>query len=180
LTDEWDEKKAIIQAQKDLIHFGPIFEHYFEKVFAFVFSRTNNRSIAEDLTSQIFIKILQAIPRYRHKGSFAAWVFTIARNTLNSFFRSAAYRLNENLDDRQMSEYHKQTSPHQNYKAIENTIDLEKAIQGLTDNDRELLSLRYAAELSYKDIGKIVKKKQGAVKMAIHRILCKVRERMER
>ena len=130
MTDEWDEKKAIIQAQKDLIHFGPIFEHYFEKVFAFVFSRTNNRSIAEDLTSQIFIKILQAIPRFRYKGSFAAWVFTIARNTLNSFFRSAAYRLNENLDDRQMSEYHKQTSPHQNSKAIENTIDLEKASRG--------------------------------------------------
>lgn len=180
MTHEYNEEEAIIQAQKDLSNFEPIFERYFERIFAFVFSRTNDRQTAEDLTSHIFIKVLQALPRYKTKGSFAAWIFTITRNTLNSHFRSAAYRLNENLDERRMSEFQYQTFPHPQFTNLENRIDLERVIPQLPKKDQELLSLRYAAGLSYEDIGKIYRKKPGAVKMSIHRILRKVKEKMER
>jgi RNA polymerase sigma-70 factor (ECF subfamily) len=179
LTREWNEEELIKQAQEDLSKFEPIFDRYFDRVFAFVFSRTNNRQIAEDLTSQIFLKIVQALPRYKNKGSFAAWIFTIARNTLNSHFRSADYRFNDNLDESRISEFEYQNAPRQQFADIENKIDLDRAIKRLTYKDQEILSLRYAAELSYEDIGMILRKKPGAVKMAIHRILRKVKEKME-
>jgi len=149
-------------------------------VYAFVYARTFDRQTAEDLTSQIFIKILQALPHYQNKAPFAAWVFTIARNTLNSHFRSADHRLIQNLENQFLYETKFNYSPRQHARDVETGIDLQRVLNELPDKDRELLSLRYAADLSYKEIGRIRGKRPEAVKMALHRLLRKVKERMEK
>jgi RNA polymerase sigma-70 factor (ECF subfamily) len=179
LDQEWDEEKLIREAQKDPLKFEPLFELYFDRLFAFFLTRTYDRPTAEDLTSRTFIKTFQALPRYKIKGSFAAWIFTIARNTLNSYFRSAEYRLNKNLDEGRIGELDIHNTARQPFRDIENKIDLDRAIKRLTYKDQEILSLRYAAELSYENIGMILRKKPGAVKMAIHRALQRVKEMME-
>ena len=180
LIEEWNEEKLIEQAQEDLSKFEPIFERYFDRVFAFVFSRTNNRQIAEDLTSQIFLKILQALPRYTNKGSFAAWVFKIARNTLITYYRSPLHRATTNLDELSAVALYQQSHPQKKIADIDRFIDLERVLKGLPAKDLELLSLRFAAGLSFEEIGEIKGKNPGAIKMAIHRILHRIRKRMER
>ena len=179
MSQEWDEEELIREAQKDSRNFGPLFELYFDRIFRFFFSRTYDRPSAEDLTSQTFFKIIQTLPLYKSKGSFVAWIFTIARNTLNSHYRLAENRLNHNLDEGNINIFDDQIAPREQFTDIENKIDLNRAIRRLSQKDQEILSLRYAAELSYEDIGVILRKKPGAVKMAIHRTLKKVKEMME-
>lgn len=179
MNKEHNEENLIREDQKDTQNFELLFELYFDRIFAFFLSRTHDRPTAEDLTSQTFIKTLQALPRYKNKGSFAAWIFTIARNTLNSHFRLAEYRLNRNLDESGIGEFKDQNSSRKSFTEIENKIDLDRAIKHLRENDQELLSLRYAAELSYEDIGMILRKKPGAVKIAIHRTFRKVKDMLE-
>lgn len=177
---KWNEEELIKQAQDDLSKFEPIFDRYFDRVFAFVFSRTNNRQIAEDLTSQIFLKILQALPRYKNKGTFAAWVFKIARNTLITYYRSPFHKTTISLNEFDAIEFHQQGHSHEASTNIDRLIDLERGLKQLSTKDQELLSLRFAASLTYKEIGEIKGKKPGAIKMAIHRILRKLKGRMER
>ena len=179
MSKDWDEEKLIREAQKNSHKFEPLFELYFERIFRFFFSRTYDRPTAEDLTSQTFLKIIQALPHYKSKGSFAAWIFTIARNTLNSHYRLAENRLNHNLDEDNISKFNDQKTPQRQFTDLENKIDLNRALRRLSHKDQEILSLRYAAELSYEDIAVILRKKPGAVKMAIHRTLKKVQELME-
>jgi RNA polymerase sigma-70 factor (ECF subfamily) len=180
LDKNWDEDNLIGELEKDPLKFELLFEHYFDRIFSFFFSRTYDRPTAEDLTSRTFIKILQALPQYQPKGSLAAWVFTIARNTLNSYFRSADYRFNETLDDQELLGLSTENNSRQPFIDLDNRIDLARIIKGLKYKDRELLSLRYAAELSYEEIAIILRKRPGAVKMSVHRLLRKVKERMER
>ncbi|MDY6846971.1 MAG: RNA polymerase sigma factor [Chloroflexota bacterium] len=179
-TGKWNEEELIKQAQDDLSKFDLIFEHYFDRVFAFVFSRTNNRQIAEDLTSQIFLKILQALPRYKNRGTFAAWVFKIARNTVIDYYRSPFHKATISLNEFDAFEFHQQGRSHEISTNSDRLIDLERGLKQLSTKDQELLSLRFAASLSYKEIGEIKGKNPGAIKMAIHRIFRKLKERMER
>jgi RNA polymerase sigma-70 factor (ECF subfamily) len=180
LHKELEEEDLIRLSQGNLSQFGPLFDRYFDRVFKYVFSRTNNRQVAEDLASQIFLKILEALPRYQNQYSFAAWVFKIARNTLFSHYRFHLHHPIQSLDEAGLLESNPQGGLRDTPKDIDSMIDLEKILNHLPLKDQELLCLRFAASLSFSEIGEIQGKNPGAVKMAIHRILRSIEERMER
>jgi RNA polymerase sigma-70 factor (ECF subfamily) len=174
---EKDEVGKLSQA--DLTQFEPLFDQYFERVFRYVFSRTNNRLVAEDLTSQIFLKILEALPRYQSRRPLAAWVFTIARNTLFSHYRFTLQHPIQSLEDARVIETNPYAGLGGNSKDVDRYIDLEKAMKRLRIRDRELLRLKYAAGLSYEEIGDLLEKSPEAIKMAVHRLLRKLEDGME-
>lgn len=180
LHRELEEEELIKLSQDNLSQFEPLFDRYFDRVFKYVFSRTNNRQVAEDLTSQIFLKILEVLPRYQNQYSFAAWVFKIARNTLFSYYRFHLHHSIQSLDEAGLLESNSQIGSHETPEDIDSFIDLEKILNHLPPKDLELLCLRFAAGLSISEIGEIQGKNPGAVKMAIYRILRSVEEKMER
>jgi len=174
-----EENELVVLSQDNLIQFEPLFDRYFDRVFQYVFSRTNNRQIAEDLTSQIFLKILEALPRYQSRQSLAAWIFTIAKNTLLSHYRFNLHHPIQSLDEAGLVESNPISRSSGNSKDLDRYIDLEKIINQLPIKDRELLRLRFAAGLSFTEIGTIQGKSPDAVKMAIHRILRRLEDEME-
>jgi RNA polymerase sigma-70 factor (ECF subfamily) len=165
--------------QENSIRFETLFEQYFDRVFQYVFSRTNNRQVAEDLTSQTFLKILEALPRFQSRQTLAAWVFTIARNTLISHYRFTFRHPIQSLEAAGLHE----SNPFQviggNTKDLDRYVDLEKVINQLSVKDHELLRLKYAAGLSYEEIGDLLGKSPEAIKMAVHRLLRKLEGGME-
>lgn len=174
-----EETELVKSAQDDLNQFEPLFDRYFDRVFRYIFSRTNDRQVAEDLTSQIFLKILEALPRYQIRGSFAAWVFTIARNTLNSHYRDHFHHPIQSLDKIVSIASNLDVGLVEKIENDDRFIELENNFNRLKEKDRELLRLRYAANLSFREIGALQGKNPDAVKMAIHRLLRRLEVEME-
>lgn len=174
-----EEDELIKLSQDNLTQFEPLFDRYFDRVFQYVFSRTNNRQVAEDLTSQIFLKILEALPRYQSRRPLAAWVFTVAKNTLFSHYRFNFHHPIQSLEEAGLIESNPVHGSSGKSEEIDRYIDLEKNINHLPIKDRELLRLRFAAGLSFIEIGTIQGKSPEAVKMALHRILRKLEDEME-
>lgn len=174
-----EEDEFVDQTQENATRFEPLFEHYFDRVFQYIFSRTNNRQVAEDLTSQIFLKILEALPRYQSRRPLGAWVFAIARNTLFSHYRFTLRHPTQSLEEAGVIETDPIPGLGGNSKDVDRYIDLEEAINQLPMKDRELLRLKYAAGLSFEEIGDLLGKSPEAIKMAIHRLLRKIEDGME-
>jgi RNA polymerase sigma-70 factor (ECF subfamily) len=165
--------------QENTTRFEILFKDYFDRVFQYVLSRTNNRQVAEDLTSQKFLKILEALPRYNSHRPLAAWVFTIARNALISHYRFTFRHPVQSLEAAGLLESNPFPAIGGNTKDIDRYVDLEKAINQLSMKDQELLRLKYATGLSYEEIGDLLRKRPETIKMAVHRLLRKLEDGME-
>ncbi len=87
VRDEDDEAAQMIRAQSDLRHFEPIYRRYHRPVFAFCYRRLGDVDRAADATGQVFTRALAGIHGFR-SGSVAAWLFTIARNTVIDLTRT--------------------------------------------------------------------------------------------
>lgn len=159
--------------------FASLFDQYFDRVFRYVFSRTNNRQVAEDLSSQVFLRIFQAYPRYQSRRPLAVWVFTIAKNTLYSHYRFTLHHPVQSLDQAGLMASSSMHASLGNFIDIDRYLDLERAINQLHENERELLRLRYAAGLSFSEIGVLLGKSPAAIKMKIHRLLRTIEDGME-
>ena len=87
--DELGEEWALIEAaKKNAARFGILYERYFPEVYRFLFQRTADEHLAADLAQDTFFKALQNLSRYQnHQVPFKAWLFVIARNEVNQFFR---------------------------------------------------------------------------------------------
>jgi RNA polymerase sigma-70 factor, ECF subfamily len=171
-----DDHALAAAAQADPRQFRALYERYAGRVFGYIFVRVHDRPTAEDLTAQVFLKALENIDRYQPSGSFAGWIFTIASNITRSYFRKAAsqFPLDESLDAMiddidlpQQIERHEELSR------------LAALVAKLDEDRRELLRLRYASELTFAEIGEVVGKTEGAVKMALHRLLHDLQAKME-
>jgi RNA polymerase sigma-70 factor (ECF subfamily) len=90
-----DEELLIRNSQADPEAFRPLYEKYFKRIFLFVHHRVGDKAMTADLTSQVFLKALINIKKFSFRGlPFSAWLFRIALNECNDFFRkNKRYRL---------------------------------------------------------------------------------------
>src|SRR5512138_2277478 len=88
-----DEAASISASQQDPSAFSGLYDRYVQPVYRYLYYRTGSASDAEDLTSQTFLSALEALPQYRHRGCFAAWLFRIARGKLIDFQRKERKQL---------------------------------------------------------------------------------------
>jgi RNA polymerase sigma-70 factor, ECF subfamily len=154
--------------------FADLYRQYAAPVYRYAYSRVGNQADAEDVTAQTFTEALAGLDRYREQGTFAAWLFTIAARRIVDHYRqsrpqlpldalsalSAVHALN--ADGR---------SPLSQAIHNETMAELTRLVSQLPDEKQELLRLRFAAELTYAEIGGIVGRSEAAVKMAVNRLL---------
>lgn len=163
-----DDHALVAAAQADPHRFRTLYERYASSMYRYVFSYVQDHPTAEDLTAQVFLQALENLPSYRLTGPFAAWLFTIARNTINSHFRKPYPTL---TIDEVLDALPADTDPVGDIEHKEQITHLVSLLELLEEDKQELLRLRYASGLTYREIGKVIGKREGAVKMAIHRIL---------
>lgn len=169
------DKTLARKAVQDPKAFGELFDRYAIRIYRYCYSRASHRESAEDITAQVFQDALEHIDQYRPIGPFAAWLFTIARRRIADHYR--ALKPTEELSEEIL-----QGNPEVLASVIqkENLQQLEQCLQELDDYELELLRLRFAAGMRYKDIAALVEKKPGAVKIAIYRLLDRLKEKMEK
>ncbi len=159
----------------DRAAFARLYQAYVGRVYRYAISRLHDPADAEDLTSQTFLRALNALPRYRHRGHFRTWLFTIAHNlVIDHYRRRRAQGPLEALADHASA-----PDP-----AADLTVPLERRsladrMRALSQDEQELLHLRYVADLPHDEIGRIVHRSTGAVKKSIYRSLARLQQWME-
>ncbi len=171
-----DEDAVLVaRAQAEPAAFGRLYDRYVKRVYRYLCSRTGDSAAAEDIAAQTFLAALEALPRYRHRGRFAAWIFAIARNQARDHFRRG--RRQVPLDE--AGEVPDDVDLLQRAVQTERSAALVRRIAALPEEDQELIRLRYVAELSFAEIASLLGRREDAVKKALYRLLARLQDRLE-
>lgn len=147
------------------------------KIFAFFYVKTGNKSIAEDLTQDVFYEALKGFHRYAGKSSINTWVFSIAKNRLKKFFRSKKY--SKLLQERLAGEAESTPLPLEDLFILrEDSRDLIKCISKLDEKARDIVTFRIYGELSFKDIGELTGESELYARVTFHRAKMKLKKEM--
>jgi RNA polymerase sigma factor (sigma-70 family) len=163
------EDAALVQAARcDPAAFAALYRHYVTPIYRYLFSRLGNSADAQDLTAQVFAEALERLPGYRERGSFAAWLFTIAHHRVADHYRRQRSHLplNDALDGPD-----EDSDPLAGLVRKQAIQRLAELVAHLNEDQQELLRLRFAAGLTYGQMAAVVGRSEAAVKMAVHRLL---------
>jgi RNA polymerase sigma-70 factor (ECF subfamily) len=171
------EEELIGRAKDDPESFAQLYDHYFPQIYRYVASRVRDRELAEDITSEVFFKALRAIGRYRPSGHpFSAWLYQIAVNAITDHYRSRK-RGEDSLEDR--AELVAEGAAVDEVVAQRMGIaQIWAAIDALPDQQRTAMTLKYSEDLPLAEIGRIMGKSEGAVKLLVFRGTASVRLRL--
>jgi len=139
-----------------------LYEEYFDKIARYAYLRIGDRSEAEDIAGDVFLRALDSLKSYRERGvPMQAWLFKIAHNLVIDYFRKMQKRKTVPIDK---VEIEGGINP---ADVAERIIDLErvtKAMEQLTQEQREVLGLRFFSGLSSREAGQVLNKSDGAVR----------------
>jgi RNA polymerase sigma-70 factor (ECF subfamily) len=171
-----DEQSLVRRAQQnDEEALAQIYEEYFDKIYRYIVLRIGDKIEAEDMTQQVFLKVLKSISSFKWKGvPFSAWLFRIAHNQVVDYLRKKTKRTTVPLNEAIVS-----SSDLNPQLAIEKKLNIEQLIlatKHLTQAQREVISLRFASELPIAEVAKIMRRSPGAVKALQHSAIVALRK----
>jgi len=151
----------------------------YEPVYRYVHFKVSDPQASEDLTSEVFLRVLEALKKGKTwKTTPDAWIFGIARNVVADHYRKTGRRNEVALDERLTMP--DEQSPTKRIVVAEQHEELAQAITSLTDEQRDVVLLRFMEGLSINDVAKAMGKTPGAVKGLQHRALRVLSETMGR
>ena len=176
-----NEATIIAQAIANPAAFTPIYEHYVDAIYGYCQRRVTDPDLAADLTSQIFIKAISALPRYRtssNETSFRSWLFTIAHNLVIDSHRTR--HLHHSLSDpeRPIDVHDPTPSPEDHALTSDLRQALHQAMRTLTDGQRQIVELRLAG-LTGPEIAAVLGMHLAAVKSLQFRAYTKLRSLLQ-
>ena len=174
LSQTMDEHTLVRRAQTDAQAFGALYDRYVQRVYRYCYYRTSSAPDAEDLTAQVFLAALEALPRYRQDGHFAAWLFSIARRKVADFHRRKPHAA---LEESILPPIH--TDLAMDVETSQRRDRLLKLVQALAEEERELIHLRYVAELSFAEMAKALQRNEEAVKKSLYRLMARLKQELE-
>lgn len=167
--------------------FGRIYDVFYPKIFGYAFRRAGDYDIARDVAAETFLKAFLNIKKYRFEGhSVSAWLYKIATNEINLFFRNQKYRPDlfgqlseEMLSDQQLLsvfEKERRETEHQ-MEEYEAFTEVQKHLKTLDVKYQEVIALKYFEEKSLLEISSILGKPEGTVKSLLSRGLDQLRRK---
>ena len=172
-----DEAALVAAARNDPEAFRQLYWLYVKRVYRYVYSLVGDSQEAEDLTSQVFTAVWQGLDRYKEQGHFAAWLFRIARNKTNDYYHRQQPVLSLDEAQWQLRDDRDPLADLEHKEALQNLKDI---LQTLSKEHIEMLRLRFAADLTYAEIGRVLGRSEVAIKVAMHRLLKRLQGEWER
>ncbi len=156
--------------------FGLLYDRFLPEIVRYLAHRTGDPDTAEDLAQQVFLKAWQAIPRYEARGvPFKAWLYRMAHNQMVDYFR--ARRPTSDLGGIDPPE---EAEAESSLLAAEMKGALNQALEGLSEDHRQVLVLRFLMEKSAREISEIMGRKEVTVRGLQMRALQALRREIER
>lgn len=174
---ERDDETLAAAAQDDGAAFDALYRRYISRIYRYCYTRTENARVAEDLTAQTFLAVLEGIGRFRRDGSFAAWLFGIASNKCKMYHRSRLRRLQEPLEKAvPLPDTGRPSLERQLHK--QDLLDcVRRALPQLSEDRQEVIRLRFLAGLNTQETADVMNRSRGAVRTLLSRAVAQLRER---
>lgn len=164
-----DPKDLIIEAKGgNKGAFGKLYELYYSPVYRYIYFRIRKKEDVEDLVQVVFLKVYESIEKYQEKGTDPlAYFFTVARNTVIDYLRKK-----QNLKLYENSNIETDKDNPEDFAQINEQLRLvNRAIQALNDDQKEVIILKFMTGLSNKEIAKHIKKSEDSIRQTQHRAL---------
>lgn len=162
----FDEKQLVRRAQRgDREAAGVLWNRLTPKLYGYLINVTRDKQLSEDILQNTWLAALSHLAQYRFQGTgFGAWLFAIARNECNKHWRNEKREVPLDPVEHDFPTYeHKQSS--------DERLMVEAVLAALSEEDRELIRLRYIADLSVNEIAHILNINSVAVRVRLHRAL---------
>lgn len=144
--------------------FGQLYDHYVSGIFRFIYYRVGSKPLAEDLTSETFVRGLRAIQRFNWQGKdFGAWLTTIARNLITDHFKSSRSRL-EIVSDDVPEGRATAASPEEDVLSLISNEMLFEAVNSLPPEQRDCVLMRFIQGMSIAQTAAAMDRSEGAIK----------------
>lgn len=169
--DEMETKEKI---------FSHIFETYYKRIYNYIYYRVNCNYTAEDLTSQVFEKILLKIDTFKEsKAPFEVWMFAIARNVVNDYFRSIKKHRFFSLDNI-MELFSRDKNPEDMTITAETNDNLMRSLKTLSLREQNIIALKFGGNLKNIEIAEILNISESNVGVILYRTMKKLKLQLER
>lgn len=168
--------EMIMEAVKngDLQQASLLFERYQKPVFNFLARMAMDRDIAEDLTQNVFLRMIKYRNSYREGNKFQSWIYQVARNVFSDHYQKEKNKRSDFVDVERLSGQIANSQEEQ--EQLEREKLLHQSMAKLNDEQRELLILTRFQQLKYEEVANIMDMTVGNVKVKVHRAIQKLRE----
>jgi RNA polymerase sigma-70 factor (ECF subfamily) len=174
-----NERTLLERAKRyDEAALGKLYDQYAPRIYAYIYRRVGNAHLAEDLTGDVFVRVMQAIQaeRFWHT-SFQAWLYRIAHNLVVDHYRRQPPATELELDERLVAAEDDPIS------AVTERLSNQRlcaVISRLTPDQQQVLALRFGEEMKAREVAEVMGKSVGAIEALQHRALAALRRVMER
>lgn len=172
---ETTEMEWVRQSAENPAAFKPLYERYFKKVFLFVLHRVGDRDTAGDLTQQVFLSALNHIGRYQFRGlPFSAWLFRIAVNQCNDYFRKAKRSRTVVIDEVPLENLYEELTADQTLDEWQRM--LPTILEQLPPDELQVIELRFFENRPFKEVADILGITETYAKVRTYRILDRMKK----
>jgi RNA polymerase sigma-70 factor, ECF subfamily len=160
----------------DVVAFGQLFDHFHLPIYRYIVSRVHSPADTEDLTQLVFVKALEALPRYESRGiPFGGWLFRLARNAVVDFTRTR----HEHADLDAVLDHGSSGPGPEEVAMIRQELDaIGAALAALTDDQREAIELRFFAGLSAREAADVMGRQEGTIRGLQFRAIAALRRQL--
>ncbi len=170
-----EEVDLIRRSQKDARAFRPLYEKYFKSIYVFVLHRIGEKTLTADITSQVFLKALLHIGKYKFQGlPFSAWLYRIALNECYDFMRkSSRYRF-VSIDDSSIEQLYEELTTETQLDDLR--AKLPSILERLPADELHIVELRFFERRPFKEVADILGITETYAKVKLYRVLSKMRK----
>ncbi|MEM7373485.1 MAG: sigma-70 family RNA polymerase sigma factor [Bacteroidota bacterium] len=171
------EEYVLVQAaQKNPRRFSALYEKYYEQIYCFVYKRVDNEEISADVTSQVFLKAMTNLQKYRFQGvPFSAWLYRIAINEVNQHFRTHKHKRTISMESSQVADMMEEVEESYDEANIHRML---AAMQQLPPHELQMIELRFFEKMPFKEIAQIFQITENNAKVKMYRLLGKMKKLM--
>ena len=158
----------------DLQQASLLFDRYHKRIFNFLARMTMDRELAEDLTQNVFLRMIKYRNSYREGNKFQSWIYQVARNVFSDHYQTHKNRKSDFIDVEKMSD--NVIDNEEGAEQFEREKILHRSMALLTDEQRELLVLTRFQQMKYEAVAEMMETSVANIKVKVHRAIAKLRE----
>lgn len=158
----------------DLQQASVLFERYHKRILNFLARMVMNRAIAEDLTQNVFLRMIRYRNSYQEGNRFQSWIYQVARNVFSDHYQANKNKKADFVDVEKMSDTIMEPEEGNDQNEREETLRRSMAL--LSEEQRELLVLTRFQQMKYEEVAAILDTTVANIKVKVHRAIARLRE----